>query len=198
VEPLTDCTGNPRPLPPRINTTWNGTHEFTIDQTPPILDFVSPTLDNQTAISNNWTYINVSSSETLDTCLLDWYNGTWQNLTMTVDGSYCYINMTDLNDYAYYFRVYGNDTVGNMNVTEDRQITVDSVYPLIEFVPPTPDDNTNQSQTWIDVNVSITETSDHSAFIDWNYSLVGWWSMDSYNQQPHFRQARQSLEVRGT
>jgi len=94
------------------------------DTTPPTLTFVSPTPDNGATLSQDWIYINVSADESLSTCLLDWYNGTWQNVSMTVSGSYCYKNMTNLADGTYQFKVYANDTSDNWNVTELRQVSL--------------------------------------------------------------------------
>ena len=135
---------------------------FTVDTAPPQLNFVTPTLDNQSYTNNNWIYINVSSNEQLDTCLLD-MNGV--NYTMTVVGTYCYINKTGLSDGTYYFRVYGNDTAGNMNVTEDRQITVDTISPTVTIYSP---QNITYTTTTINLDVSADESVD-----TWWYSLNG-------------------------
>ena len=39
----------------------------------------------------------------------------------------------------------------------------------------------SQNETYVYVNVSTSDASNYSAFIDWNKSLVGYWSFDSYN-----------------
>lgn len=48
----------------------------------------------------------------------------FSNITMTVDGSYAYYNATFIlnppNNTEYYYRVYCNDSEGNLGVTEDR------------------------------------------------------------------------------
>ncbi len=128
------------------------------DTVPPYLSFASPTLPNQTTTGNNWIYINVTSNETLNACLLDWYNGSWNNLSMTVSGTYCYKNITSIADYNYYFRVYGNDSAGNMNVTEDRQITLDTTPPPLNFTAPTLANESKTNKTWIYINVTSNET----------------------------------------
>lgn len=93
------------------------------DSTPPDLTFVSPTLANNSYTDNvSWIYWNISGSEALSACLLD---NTTVNQSMTVSGSYCYLNQTGLaNMTSQYVTVYGNDTSGNMNRTEFRNITV--------------------------------------------------------------------------
>jgi len=57
---------------------------------------------------------------------------------MTVAGTYCYKNMTNLNDGTYQFKVYANDTSDNWNATESRQVTLDTTPPTLTFVSPTP------------------------------------------------------------
>jgi len=51
----------------------------------------------------------------------------------------------------------------------------------IQFVNPTDNDGAAVGRNWSYVNVSITDASSTSSFIDWNRSLVGYWSMDWYN-----------------
>jgi len=109
-----DAAGN-------VNSTEQRT--LTVDTTKPNLWFTSPS-SNQSATGNSWIFVNVSGNETLSWCTLNWYNGSWQNVSMTATGFYCYANMTGLMVGSYYFRVYGNDSAGNMNVTEDRQASV--------------------------------------------------------------------------
>jgi parallel beta-helix repeat protein len=89
-------------------------------ENPPQLIFVSPATNGSTT-STSWIFVNVSANETLSWCTLDWNNGMWQNVSMTATGFYCYVNMTSLSSGSYYFRVYGNDSTGHMNVTEDRE-----------------------------------------------------------------------------
>jgi len=126
------------------------------DTTLPTLIFVSPTPTNGSVLSSqNYININVSANENLSTCFLDWYNGTWQNLTMTVVGTYCYKNMTNLTDGTYQYRVYANDTSDNWNVTETRTIKIDTTTPDISWNVPI--NNTVLNQTYIYWNATISE-----------------------------------------
>jgi len=135
---------------------------FTVDTTPPILDFVAPTLNNQSYTNTDWIYINVSANEQLDSCILDW-NGV--NETMTVAETYCYINKTGLSDGSYYFRIYGNDTVGNLNVTEDREIIVDTTPPTITIFSP---QNTTYNTTTLWLNFTCTEANLDTCWYQYN------------------------------
>ncbi|MBR9676849.1 hypothetical protein GOV04_01805, partial [Candidatus Woesearchaeota archaeon] len=92
-----------------------------------------------------------------------------------------YNNFTSLVDGDYSFKSWAIDAVGNINSTETRNITVDTSPPSISFVSPTPDNNTQVNNSYAYVNVSTSDFSNHSAFIDWNRSLVGWWNFEQYN-----------------
>jgi len=65
-----------------------------------------------------------------------------------------------------------------VNLITNKQIYLTlqiAMPPDILFVPITPDDGNVISNDYVYVNVTATGTSDITAFIDWNYSLVGWW-----------------------
>lgn len=106
--------------------TTNSSLEIPTENIPPNLWFVPPTPINNSIRNQSWIYINVSSSENLSVCLLDWHNGSWQNLSMTISDLYCYINMTSLTDFQYNFLVYANDTADNWNSTGIHNITINS------------------------------------------------------------------------
>ena len=96
------------------------TTNISMDTTPPNLDFVSPTPDNESEEGGTIT-INVSANEDLGSCELDWELAA--NESMTVNGNYCYVSKTGLTDgQKYTYVVYGNDTTGNNNVTEQRLV----------------------------------------------------------------------------
>jgi predicted CxxxxCH...CXXCH cytochrome family protein len=113
------------------NTTVQSLTVTSVDNTPPYnISFIPPTPDNATTLpsTQNWTTINVTvedASSSIDTCLLEW-NGT--NESMTIDGSglsvYCWSNKTDLSNGVYGYRVYANDSSGNINVSEYREVTI--------------------------------------------------------------------------
>ena len=96
------------------------------DATPPSITFTPPTPSNNTDVLTNYIYVNALISEDLGTCTLNWYNGSWQNVSMTRDPGLrsCYRNITGLANYTYQFRVYATDAAGNLNVSGTRQSTV--------------------------------------------------------------------------
>ena len=91
---------------------------ITIDTTKPVITFISPTQENYTSITENYTYINWSVVESnQDTMIFNW-NGTNTTVTNT------YYNKTDLADGRYTYYVWINDTAGNHNQTEIRTIII--------------------------------------------------------------------------
>ena len=109
--------------------------------------------------SSRWPYLVIT------------YGIKEDNYSMTVVNNTCYLNMTGLEDNDYYFRVYANDTVGNLNWTEPRKITVDSTPPQITInSPQNITYNTNQ------IFINITQTEAHPEMMwyafpdeDWDY-----------------------------
>lgn len=92
-----------------------------IDTESPGLDFVPPTPENQSAVYKDWVFVNVSGSEELGDCILDW-NGV--NESMNILSNNCYLNKTNLTDGVYGFRVYAQDLSGNPNSTGYMEVTV--------------------------------------------------------------------------
>ncbi|NOX71602.1 MAG: S8 family serine peptidase [Candidatus Micrarchaeota archaeon] len=103
---------------------------WTVDTTSPTgLNYVSPTSSDNTNLSQDYYYANITFTETNpDTCLLD--DGT-SNVTMTRVGTNCYYNKTSQSDGTYTYRVYINDTAGNLGVSASRTVTLDTTNPSI-------------------------------------------------------------------
>lgn len=142
---------------------------------PPSITFVSPTPVNNSNLSASYVYVNASvvdSQSNISAALLEW-NGT-TNYTMTIVGTgknvSAYYNVTNLNDGVYTYRVYANDSSGNLNVSERRTVTIDTTPPAIDFVSPTPANNTLQNYNYAYINVSVVDTlvSVDSALLEWN------------------------------
>ena len=79
------------------------------------------------------------------------------------------INFTNLNsNEGYYYNVTIEDYANNKNSTETRKITLDSIYPTINFTSPTPANNTNQTSTTLIINIIHNETNPHTIILYWN------------------------------
>ncbi|EMR73016.1 Concanavalin A-like lectin/glucanases superfamily, partial [Thermoplasmatales archaeon SCGC AB-539-N05] len=93
-----------------------------------------------------------------------------------------YHNFTGLSDGNYTYYAHAIDTAGNENTTETRTLTIDTTKPSISFdTPPTPANNTYQNENYAQVNVTVTDSSNTSSFINWNRTLIGYWSFEHYN-----------------
>ena len=83
-----------------------------------------------------------------------------------------HLNKTNLSDGNYTFIVYGNDTSDNWNVTETRVVEInttmpDTTPPTIEFVPPTPKNNSILTVNHTVINITANEKLS-TALLEWN------------------------------
>ncbi len=106
------------------------------DTTPPVLTFVSPTPANGSVRS--YLYINVTSSESLSSAWVEVWTSTTPavNISLLGSGTGWYLNLTTLADATYHYRVWGNDSAGNVGNTEVRVITIDTSAPGIAVAAP--------------------------------------------------------------
>ncbi len=109
------------------------------DYTPPNITFVFPTPPNNTKTSNNTFFINITSNESIISALLE-INGT--NVTMQGFGSNWYRNHTvnSSMNATYSYKVWGNDSSGNMASSELRIFISNNSAPTITNFEP---NNTN-------------------------------------------------------
>ncbi|MCK4550553.1 MAG: S8 family serine peptidase [Candidatus Aenigmarchaeota archaeon] len=89
---------------------------FAVDITAPsiLLNLTNHTIDD-------YFYINATISEPSDTCILEWMG---ENETMNISGNECYLNKTGIAPGNYTYKIYANDTVGNINSTTNQTIEV--------------------------------------------------------------------------
>ncbi|MEM5766114.1 MAG: S8 family serine peptidase [Candidatus Aenigmatarchaeota archaeon] len=142
---------------------------FSIDLTPPIITFIPPSDQHDSIVNRSYILINVSVIDAcdIDSCFLEW-NGI--NISMTKIGSgnsvNCFINKSDV-DGTYNYRVYANDSLNNFGNSSQRNITFDTIYPLI--ISYSPSDNSyilgTDSQTFV---VNYTESNLDYIQLYWN------------------------------
>jgi len=108
---------------------------------------------------------------------------SWEEINASYNSkvNQLYHNFTGLNEGNHTYYAHAIDAAGNENTTETRNFKVIGDPPEIEFVPPTPDNNTVTSNTYAYINVSVDDASDTSSFIDWDNSLVGYWNFEHTN-----------------
>jgi len=155
---------------------------------------------NNETTGDIWLKTNVSSAATITRELTSWSQSLiqWNDTNFTGTGITARYNITGLLSNTNY-NIYNNSQFvqtlqtnadGNLPsftvyLSDEHEIKVEEVTditpPQIEFVDPTDQDNDHVNRDWSYVNVSITDDSNTSSFIDWNRSLVGYWAMDWYN-----------------
>lgn len=109
-----------------VNATVNNTNGtdaiewvwIVTDNAPPVINFQLPTPQNGSEINVSYINVSVSLSEP-GTAILNW-NGVNELGT----GTFFYKNKTGLLSGNYTFKVFANDTSGNLNSTETRIIRV--------------------------------------------------------------------------
>lgn len=102
---------------------WNGTNftSLVLDITPIQVNFVNQTPFNETTTSRNHAVINVTTSETPNSIVLEW---SGINETMNGSATAWFKRKPNLSDGNYTFRIHVNDSAGNRNVSETRWIYV--------------------------------------------------------------------------
>jgi len=122
-----------------------------------------------------------------------WTNksGTWAHylLNDSVSGTATpdvLFNTSGFSAGIYIWSCYACDVDGICGFGENRTFIVDLTKPNVTFVNPTPSNNTLRVIGSSGITVNVTSSDDgsngnHSVFIDWNRTLVGWWSFDSTN-----------------
>ncbi len=109
-------------------------------------------------------------------------NGTHANYTMNhfVNDIYWYV----LNDTAqagqYNYTIWVTDYENNTSNATGYSFTIPT-SPILQYTTMTPMDNTSSNDNWVNVNVTVFDPFNTSAFIDWDHSLKGYWPMESYN-----------------
>lgn len=164
------------------NKNQTGTRTLTIDTIPiSNVDFVDPTPDNASTQSYNYTYINVSLSEVPEACLLEWNDGTLDNITMSKSGANCYKNMTGLISYVYSYKVYANDSANNWNSSVEMIVTVDTGSPIVILSLPEHDSFDSDGSVTFVYNASDTGLDSCSLWGNWS----GGWHLNDTNSSPN-------------
>jgi hypothetical protein len=145
------------------NSNSTESRTIVIDKTPPLVQFVSPTPTNGTY--NTTQTLNLTANDTNLSSIVIFVNGS---AVQTCYSSPCNYTLTSDGNYTVYG--WANDTLGNTNTTEIRNIIVDKTPPQIQFVGPTPVNGTyNTTQT---INVTASDTNLANITITVNGSIV--------------------------
>ncbi|MBU0980310.1 MAG: hypothetical protein KJ709_05865 [Nanoarchaeota archaeon] len=166
------------------NSAWNATN-FTlhIDSIGPKVSLNNPAdgmFNDNESMDFRWTADdNLDKSLTCNLTINSTNNGT--NIAVTNGSAYSH-RPTDFADGTHLWNVTCWDSANSTNIsTETGEFTIDTTYPAVSWINPTPSNNQNTDNRSVLLNTTITDTHNTSAFFDWNRSLVGYWSMDQHN-----------------
>jgi|GEM_PF-4104967 len=158
--------------PPIATLGTNPVNTYNATNSSIVFDFKAS--DNQ-EVSYVSLYGNWSGSWAANYTNTSYTNDTWVNITVT-----------GIPEGTHTWGVFTNDTLGNANWTANRTFTIpDVTAPNVSFVSPT-DSSSVLTRGYSYVNVtSVDASTNHSTFVDWNNSLVGWWRFDDVNGSGH-------------
>jgi outer membrane protein assembly factor BamB len=111
-----------------VNDTSSNANSTTVwilvrDTTPPNIAFVAPTPANVTISDEYWLYVNITASENLSSAWLELWNASWHaNISMQGSAISWHLNVS-VAEGGHGYRVWANDTAGNLGVSEVRSFT---------------------------------------------------------------------------
>jgi len=146
-------------------------YNYFIDSIIPGIFYSLPTPLNQTYTNETSIIINATANDQYDitNCFLDW-NGT--NLSMSLSKEdvnyFCSRQRTGLTDGIYNYRVYANDSSGNINVTEQRVLIIDTIFPIFTFSSVSPN-QANFTFTNISVVFTASDQNLNTSFVNVSY-----------------------------
>jgi tetratricopeptide (TPR) repeat protein len=101
-----------------------------IDWTAPVLSFSAGTPADSETVANHTIQLYLAITEMYPDYLIVTWNGTNNTISFGQGSSYVY-NKTVSTDGYYNFLAHMNDSAGNLNATEQREILVDTTAPLV-------------------------------------------------------------------
>ncbi|MBN1792981.1 DUF2341 domain-containing protein [Candidatus Woesearchaeota archaeon] len=143
------------------NTNQTETRKITLDSTSPGIAFESQTTTAGFKVQN-WIYVNLTVNETnKNNVTISLFNASGSILNYsTSTNATMPVNFTGLPDGKYYLNATANDTAGNKNSTETRNITLDRTNPSINYSTGTENNGTFFARNWICVNLTANDTNE--------------------------------------
>ena len=120
-----------------------------VDSRVPALSFVAPTPANGSIVQAANVTINLSTTESLSTVLLEW-NGVNETL------SQLHVTKSNLTDGTYTYKVFGKDVAGKWNSTAQQEVTISTANQSTITIT-SPVDN-SYHRTSFNLNISVNTT----------------------------------------
>jgi hypothetical protein len=142
------------------NTNTSELRTITLDNIPPTSSYVSPTQLDTANKSQNWIYINTSTTElNFANITFQLYLGETPINTTTYQTKTEYINFTGLSDGTYSYNATITDKAGQSFTLPSRKITLDTTNPILFFIAETQPSGTVLEQEFVYMNTFLTETN---------------------------------------
>ncbi len=143
------------------NLNTSETRWIILDNLPPQVDYTQLTFPNHINVSRDFIFVNVSVNETNEQNITyRLHDFVFELNVSTYTNKIREINWTDLDDKSYYYNVTVFDRAGQKTVTETRELTIDTIYPLIEFGLSTPQNYKNISQSYLYFDVIASDDNE--------------------------------------
>jgi parallel beta-helix repeat protein len=141
---------------------------FFVDSLPPIIRLLPPTPPQNSNLSTAILTFNASISDAhskVSYCLLEFDNINYTMDKSQINLTYCNITITVEEQGNHIYRIYANDTLGNMNASKAREFNIDTIRPTVILLSP-------QNQTYPNASVDLNISADE-ALSTLQYSLNG-------------------------
>ncbi|MCX6748669.1 MAG: hypothetical protein NT076_03620, partial [Candidatus Pacearchaeota archaeon] len=155
-----------------LNNANSSSVTFYVDSVPPAINFTNPSETSGSFVNRNFIKINVTASDSgsgLKNITIRLYNSSRSLINSTNQtSSPLFSNFTGLSDGRYFFNSTAYDNFGNANSTETRNVTIDTIYPVVSIVLPTNNADFPNfiSSVTIDANFSVSDTNLQSCKYD--------------------------------
>ena len=153
------------------NDIWTDLLSFSLVYSLPQIQLVSPSETSGSYTSRNWILANVTATNTnLDAILKNvtifLYNSTKTLINSTNSTtSPLYVNFTGLSNGEYYFNATACDTLNQCNTTDTRNITIDTISPVINVTSPL-----NQTYNITQILINFTASDNFNVSSLWFYN----------------------------
>ncbi|RMD45538.1 DUF2341 domain-containing protein, partial [Candidatus Pacearchaeota archaeon] len=142
------------------NNGFSSNFTFTVDTIPPTANYTSPTPANNSYVGTANIKVNVTHTEANPDKILLYVDGTLnQSQTYASGTNKSTVFSLSFQDGTHNFSVSLNDSAGHLISLPTRIFTVDTGAPTIDYIAPTPANNTNQTQNSFVINVTHTESN---------------------------------------
>jgi hypothetical protein len=140
------------------NTTNNS---ITIDTTLPVVTFVNPTENSGVYMSQDFIYLNTTVNEiNYNNITFNLFDSSANSVSInSFSNSKRDINWTLLPNDEYLYNVTVWDKAGNVNSSETRNITLDTLLPVVNYAGGVEVDSANKSESWVYVNTTVVDTN---------------------------------------